>query len=87
MPGFLAPCVGLKPPKGSYSHISGIDLVQARDGTWYVLETCVLPQTHKTLVGYRARRFSLSGAPCVLTATHSSRFEEIRRGEELWRLL
>ena len=37
-PGFLAPCVGLKPPKGIYSHISGIDLVQARDGTWYVLE-------------------------------------------------
>lgn len=37
-PGYLAPCVGLTPPKGIYSHISGIDLVQARDGSWYVLE-------------------------------------------------
>ena len=37
-PGYLAPCVGITPPKGIYSHISGIDLVQARDGTWYVLE-------------------------------------------------
>ena len=37
-PGYLAPCVGIVPPKGIYSHISGIDLVQARDGTWYVLE-------------------------------------------------
>ena len=37
-PGYLAPCVGITPPKGIYSHISGIDLVQARDGKWYVLE-------------------------------------------------
>ena len=37
-PGYLAPCVGITPPKDIYSHISGIDLVQARDGTWYVLE-------------------------------------------------
>ena len=37
-PGYLAPCVGITPPKGIYSHISGIDLVQARDGSWYVLE-------------------------------------------------
>lgn len=37
-PGFLAPCVGITPPKGIYSHISGIDMVQARDDTWYVLE-------------------------------------------------
>ena len=26
-PGYLAPCVGITPPKGIYSHISGIDLV------------------------------------------------------------
>ncbi len=37
-PGYLAPCVGVTPPKGIYSHISGIDLVQGRDGSWYVLE-------------------------------------------------
>ncbi len=36
--GYLSPCIGMVPPKGIYSHISGIDLVQAKDGTWYVLE-------------------------------------------------
>ncbi|MGN1100627.1 MAG: circularly permuted type 2 ATP-grasp protein, partial [Huintestinicola sp.] len=36
--GYLAPCAGVMPPKGIYSHISGIDLVQAKDGTWYILE-------------------------------------------------
>lgn len=35
--GFLPPCDGVLPPKGIYSHISGIDLVQAKDG-WYILE-------------------------------------------------
>jgi len=28
----------LTPPEGVYSHISGIDLVQAKDGAWYILE-------------------------------------------------
>ncbi len=36
--GFLQQCDEVTPPKGIYSHISGIDLVQAKDGTWYVLE-------------------------------------------------
>ncbi len=36
--GYLAECEGVKPPKGIASHISGIDLVQSRDGTWYILE-------------------------------------------------
>ncbi|MCD8118535.1 MAG: circularly permuted type 2 ATP-grasp protein [Lachnospiraceae bacterium] len=36
--GYLKECEGITPPKGIYSHISGIDLVQARDGEWYVLE-------------------------------------------------
>ena len=36
--GYLAQCEGIVPPHGVYSHISGIDLVQAKDGTWYVLE-------------------------------------------------
>ena len=36
--GFLKECDGIVPPEGIYSHISGIDLVQAKDGTWYVLE-------------------------------------------------
>ena len=37
-PGYLAECEGIKPPKGIYSHISGIDLVLGKDGIWYVLE-------------------------------------------------
>ena len=36
--GFLPQCEGLQPPKNVWSHISGIDLVQAKDGTWYILE-------------------------------------------------
>lgn len=37
-PGYLSECEGITPVKGVYSHISGIDLVQAKDKTWYVLE-------------------------------------------------
>ena len=37
-PGYLPPCDGIVPPKGIFSHISGIDLVRGRDGSWYVLE-------------------------------------------------
>lgn len=36
--GYLPECEGIIPSKKIYSHISGIDLVQAKDGTWYVLE-------------------------------------------------
>ena len=36
--GFLPACDGVMPPKGIYSHISGIDLVQSKDDNWYVLE-------------------------------------------------
>ena len=36
--GFLAECDGIRPPKDIYSHISGIDLVQGKNGEWYVLE-------------------------------------------------
>ncbi|AOZ77326.1 UDP-N-acetylmuramate dehydrogenase [Clostridium pasteurianum] len=35
--GFFAECCGITPPKGIYSHVAGIDLVEAKDG-WYVLE-------------------------------------------------
>lgn len=37
-PGFLPPCENIMPPLGVYTHIAGIDLVQAKDMTWYVLE-------------------------------------------------
>ncbi len=36
--GYLAQCEGVVPPKGIYSHISGIDLVEGKDGNWYILE-------------------------------------------------
>lgn len=35
--GYLSACEGIIPPKGIFSHISGIDLVQAADD-WYILE-------------------------------------------------
>ncbi|MGN0028179.1 MAG: circularly permuted type 2 ATP-grasp protein [Marinilabiliaceae bacterium] len=36
--GYVPQCEGVKPVGGVYSHISGIDLVQAEDGQWFVLE-------------------------------------------------
>ncbi len=36
--GYLPQCEGVLPPKNIYSHISGIDLVQAKDKSWYILE-------------------------------------------------
>lgn len=36
--GYLAACDGVVPPKGIYTHIAGIDLVQGKNKEWYVLE-------------------------------------------------
>lgn len=36
--GYLPECEGITPAHGIYSHISGIDLVQAKDGSWFILE-------------------------------------------------
>lgn len=36
--GYFHECYNVVPPKGIYSHISGIDLVQGKDKEWYVLE-------------------------------------------------
>ena len=36
--GYLAQCEGITPKNKIYSHISGIDLVQAKDNNWYILE-------------------------------------------------
>jgi uncharacterized circularly permuted ATP-grasp superfamily protein len=36
--GYLPQCENIAPPKKVYSHISGIDLVQAKTGSWYILE-------------------------------------------------
>lgn len=36
--GYLTECEGVCPVKDIYSHISGIDLVEGKNGQWYVLE-------------------------------------------------
>jgi len=36
--GYMPECANISPPQGIYSHISGIDLVQAKTGAWYILE-------------------------------------------------
>lgn len=35
---FRVPCIGIRPPKGVWCHITGTDLVRDSDGTFYVLE-------------------------------------------------
>ncbi|MEB2776357.1 circularly permuted type 2 ATP-grasp protein [Algoriphagus sp. D3-2-R+10] len=35
---YLAPCIGLTPPKGIWCHITGTDLVKSKDGEYYILE-------------------------------------------------
>lgn len=36
--GYMPECEGIDPMHGIYSHISGIDLVEGKDGNWYILE-------------------------------------------------
>lgn len=36
--GYLPECEGIHPVHGIHSHISGIDLVEGKDGEWYILE-------------------------------------------------
>lgn len=36
--GYMPECEGITPAERIYSHISGIDLVQAKNGEWYILE-------------------------------------------------
>lgn len=36
--GYLKQCEGLKPPRGLWAHISGIDIIKHNDGVNYVLE-------------------------------------------------
>ncbi len=35
---YLDPCVGLKPPKGIWCHITGSDIIRNKDGNFFVLE-------------------------------------------------
>lgn len=36
--GYMPECEGISPKGGVYAHIAGIDLVEGKDGRWYVLE-------------------------------------------------
>lgn len=36
--GYMPECEGVNPKGGVYAHISGIDLVEGKNGQWYVLE-------------------------------------------------
>jgi len=36
--GYLPECEGINPTGEVYAHIAGIDLVEGKDGQWYVLE-------------------------------------------------
>lgn len=36
--GYMPECEGIDPKLGVYAHIAGIDLVEGKDGQWYVLE-------------------------------------------------
>lgn len=36
--GYLTQCEGVSPVNDIYSHISGIDIVQGKNGEWYILE-------------------------------------------------
>lgn len=36
--GYMPECEGISPQGGVYAHIAGIDLVEGKDGKWYVLE-------------------------------------------------
>lgn len=36
--GYMPECEGITPSKNVYAHIAGIDLVQAKDGRWLILE-------------------------------------------------
>ena len=36
--GVLPQLIGILPPGGIYAHLAGINLIQGKDGSWYVLE-------------------------------------------------
>lgn len=36
--GYMPECEGISPQDGVYAHIAGIDLVEGKDGEWYILE-------------------------------------------------
>jgi uncharacterized circularly permuted ATP-grasp superfamily protein len=73
--GFLKPCVGLKPPKGIWSHISGMDLVRDRTGEWYILEDNLRCPSGVSYV-LESRRVMKSTLPLVFNRMNIQPVEE-----------
>ncbi len=67
--GYLPQCEGIKPPKGIYSHISGIDLVQGKNGEWYILEDNLRIPSGASYPMI-ARQLSRRSAPDLFTGKH-----------------
>lgn len=67
--GYLPQCEGIVPPGGVYSHISGIDLVQAKDKSWYILEDNLRIPSGASYPMI-ARQLTRSACPTTFARTH-----------------
>ncbi|MBQ6588552.1 MAG: circularly permuted type 2 ATP-grasp protein [Butyrivibrio sp.] len=67
--GYLSQCEGIKPPKDIYSHISGIDLVQGKNGEWYILEDNLRIPSGASYPMI-ARQISRRSSPDLFTGKH-----------------
>lgn len=67
--GYLPQCEGIVPPAGIYSHISGIDLVQAKDKSWYILEDNLRIPSGASYPMI-ARQLTRSACPSAFAKTH-----------------
>ncbi len=67
--GFRQQCVGLKPPRGVWCHITGTDLVRHSDGNIYVLEDNMRCPSGVSYV-LENRRLMKSLFPSVFEASH-----------------
>ena len=67
--GYLPQCEGIKPNKGIYTHISGIDLVQGKNGEWYILEDNLRIPSGASYPMI-ARQISRRSAPDLFSETH-----------------
>lgn len=67
--GYLPQCEGIVPPGGIYSHISGIDLVQGKDKSWYILEDNLRIPSGASYPMI-ARQLTRSACPSTFQRTH-----------------
>lgn len=79
--GYLSQCEGIRPAKGIYTHISGIDLVQGKNGEWYILEDNLRIPSGASYPMI-ARKISRRSAPELFSEIH---IEDNRNYAELLR--